>query len=145
MAVRAQVFYNILWKRGRGMTENGTRPAGEPAIRTIAMPADTNPNGDIFGGWIMAQMDVAGAVAAVRLAKGRVATVAVTGMTFHKPVLVGDLVSCYAGIQKVGRTSITVRVETWIDRNRSGDAYKVTEGTFVYVAIDDQGRPRAVQ
>jgi acyl-CoA thioesterase YciA len=113
------------------MTENGARPAGEPAIRTIAMPADTNPNGDIFGGWIMAQMDVAGAVAAVRLAKGRVATVAVTGMTFHKPVLVGDLVSCYAGIQKVGRTSITVRVETWIDRNRSGDAYKVTEGTFV--------------
>jgi acyl-CoA thioesterase YciA len=127
------------------MTENGARPAGEPAIRTIAMPADTNPNGDIFGGWIMAQMDVAGAVAAVRLAKGRVATVAVTGMTFHKPVLVGDLVSCYAGLQKVGRTSITVRVETWIDRNRSGDAYKVTEGTFVYVAIDDQGRPRAVQ
>jgi acyl-CoA thioesterase YciA len=127
------------------MTENGARPAGEPAIRTIAMPADTNPNGDIFGGWIMAQMDVAGAVAAVRLAKGRVATVAVTGMTFHKPVLVGDLVSCYAGIQKVGRTSITVRVETWIDRNRSGDTYKVTEGTFVYVAIDDQGRPRAVQ
>ncbi|MDF2765842.1 MAG: putative acyl-CoA thioesterase [Rhodospirillales bacterium] len=126
------------------MTDNGARPSGEPAIRTIAMPADTNPNGDIFGGWIMAQMDVAGAVAAVRLAKGRVATVAVTGMAFHKPVLVGDLVSCYAAIEKVGRTSITVRVETWIDRNRSGDSYKVTEGTFVYVAIDDEGRPRLV-
>jgi acyl-CoA thioesterase YciA len=126
------------------MTGNGTRPAGEPAIRTIAMPADTNPNGDIFGGWIMARMDTAGAVAAVRLARGRVATVAVTGMTFHKPVLVGDLVSCYAEVMKVGRTSMTVTVETWIDRNRSGESYKVTEGTFVYVAIDDKGKPRQV-
>jgi acyl-CoA thioesterase YciA len=127
------------------MTENGTRPAGEPAIRTIAMPADTNPNGDIFGGWIMARMDTAGAVAAVKLARGRVATVAVAGMTFHKPVLVGDLVSCYAQIVKVGRTSITVRVDTWIDRTRSGESYKVTEGIFVYVAIDDEGRPRLVE
>ena len=126
------------------MTENGKRPAGEPAIRTLAMPADTNPNGDIFGGWLMAQMDVAGGVAAVRQAKGRVATVAVAAMTFHKPVLVGDLVSCYAGIEKVGRTSMTVKVETWIDRNRSGEAFKVTEGTFVYVALDDRGRPREV-
>jgi acyl-CoA thioesterase YciA len=126
------------------MTE-AQRPSGEPAIRTIAMPADTNPNGDIFGGWIMAQMDVAGAVAAVRLAKGRVATVAVTGMAFHKPVLVGDLVSCYAAVEKVGRTSMTVRVETWIDRSRSGESYKVTEGTFVYVAIDEEGRPRVVE
>jgi acyl-CoA thioesterase YciA len=126
------------------MTE-AQRPSGEPAIRTIAMPADTNPNGDIFGGWIMAQMDVAGAVAAVRLAKGRVATVAVTGMAFHKPVLVGDLVSCYAAVEKVGRTSMTVRVETWIDRSRSGESYKVTEGTFVYVALDEQGRPRVVE
>ena len=126
------------------MTENGTRPAGEPAIRTLAMPSDTNPNGDIFGGWIMSQMDIAGGIPAVKLAKGRIATVAVTGMAFHKPVLVGDLVSCYAEIVKVGRTSITVRVETWIDRNRSGDSYKVTEGTFVYVAIDEAGRPRAV-
>ena len=143
MAVPAAVFYNILWERGRGMTES-TRPAGEPAIRTLAMPADTNPNGDIFGGWIMSQMDIAGGIPAVKLAKGRIATVAVTGMAFHKPVLVGDLVSCYAEILKVGRTSITVRVETWIDRNRSGDSYKVTEGTFVYVAIDDRGRPRVV-
>ena len=89
-------------------------------------------------------MDTAGAVAAVKLARGRVATVAVTGMTFHKPVLVGDLVSCYAKIEKVGRTSMTVTVETWIDRNRSGESYKVTEGTFVYVAIDDEGKPRPV-
>ena len=127
------------------MTENDTRPAGEPAIRTLAMPSDTNPNGDIFGGWIMSQMDIAGGIPAVKLAQGRIATVAVTGMAFHKPVLVGDLVSCYAEILKVGRTSITVRVETWIDRNRSGDSYKVTEGTFVYVAIDDEGRPRLVE
>ncbi len=119
------------------------RPAGEPAIRTVAMPADTNPNGDIFGGWLMAQMDTAGAVAAVRRARGRVATVAVAGMSFHQPVLVGDLVSCYAKIVKVGRTSMTVTVETWIDRH-NGDSYKVTEGTFVYVALDDQGHPRPV-
>lgn len=124
------------------MTE-AKRPAGEPAIRTVAMPADTNPNGDIFGGWLMAQMDIAGSVAAVRRAKGRVATVAVAGMSFHKPVLVGDLVSCYAAIAKVGRTSMTITVETWIDR-RSGESYQVTEGTFVYVALDDQGRPRPV-
>ncbi len=125
------------------MTE-AKRPAGEPAIRTVAMPADTNPNGDIFGGWLMAQMDIAGSVAAVRRAKGRVATVAVAGMSFHKPVLVGDLVSCYAAIAKIGRTSMTITVETWIDR-RSGESYQVTEGTFVYVALDDQGRPRAVE
>ena len=126
------------------MTEIGKRPAGEPAIRTLAMPADTNPNGDIFGGWLMAQMDVAGGVAAVRRAKGRVATVAVAAMSFHKPVFVGDLVSCYARIEKVGRTSMTVKVETWIDRTRSGEQLKVTEGTFVYVALDDEGQPRAV-
>ena len=125
------------------MTES-QRPGGEPAIRTVAMPADTNPNGDIFGGWLMARMDTAGAVAAVRRSKGRVATVAVAGMSFHKPVLVGDIVSCYSQISKVGRTSITVTVETWIDRT-SGDSYKVTEGTFVYVALDYQGRPRAVE
>jgi acyl-CoA thioesterase YciA len=125
------------------MTGGETRPQGEPAIRTVAMPADTNPNGDIFGGWLMAQMDVAGSVAAVRRAKGRVATVAVAAMTFHKPVFVGDLVSCYAEIVKVGRTSMTITVETWVDR-RSGEAQKVTEGTFVYVALDGNGKPRPV-
>jgi len=107
------------------------------------MPADTNPNGDIFGGWLMAQMDVAGAVTAVRRSKGRVTTVAVAAMTFHKPVFVGDLVSCYAEIVKVGRTSMTVRVETWADR-RSGEVLKVTEGTFVYVALDANGKPRPI-
>jgi acyl-CoA thioesterase YciA len=116
----------------------------ELVMRVMPLPADTNSNGDIFGGWLMARMDTAGAVAAVRRSRGRVATVAVTGMSFHKPVLVGDIVSCYAEIQKIGRTSMTVTVETWIDRH-NGDSYKVTEGTFVYVALDDQGRPRAVE
>jgi len=126
------------------MSETPSRPAGEPALRTVAMPADTNPNGDIFGGWLMAQMDTAGAVAAVRRARGRVATVAVAAMSFHAPVFVGDLVSCYADIAKIGRTSMTVRVETWADDGRTGEARKVTEGTFVYVALDDEGRPRPV-
>ena len=117
---------------------------GEPALRTIAMPADANPNGDIFGGWIMAQMDLAGAVPAFQRARGRVATVAVDAMTFHRPVFIGDLVSCYATIKKVGRTSIAVDVETWVERRRDGRHEKVTEGLFTYVAIDDAGNPRPV-
>jgi acyl-CoA thioesterase YciA len=122
-----------------------TPPQGlEPALRTIAMPKDANPNGDIFGGWIMAQMDLAGAVPAFQRAKGRIATVAVDAMTFHRPVFIGDLVSCYATIKRVGRTSITVDVQTWVERRRDGVHEKVTEGLFTYVAIDDNGRPRPV-
>lgn len=122
------------------------RPSSrEPAIRTFAMPADTNANGDIFGGWLMAQMDLAGAVAAVRRAKGRVVTVAVDAMTFHRPVRVGDLVSCYAEIVRVGRSSMSVALEIWVERRlTSGEVEKVTEGRFTYVAIDEQGRPRPV-
>ena len=116
----------------------------EPALRTIAMPADANPNGDIFGGWIMAQMDLAGAVLAVRRAKGRVATVAVDAMTFHRPVFIGDLVSCYATIKRVGRTSMTIDIATWVERRKDARHEKVTEGLFTYVAIDESGRPRAV-
>ena len=116
-----------------------------PVIRTIAMPADTNPAGDIFGGWLMAQMDLAGAVAAKRRAHGRIATVAVDAMTFHKPVFVGDLVSCYADLIKVGRTSMTVKIETWVERRASGMIEKVTQATFTYVAIDRNGRPRPVE
>jgi acyl-CoA thioesterase YciA len=116
----------------------------EPAIRTIPMPADANANGDIFGGWMMAQMDLAGAVAAMRRAKGRVATVAVEAMTFHRPVMVGDLVSCYAEVTRVGRTSIGVRIDAWVERRLSGQAEQVTSGTFTYVAIDDAGKPRPV-
>lgn len=117
---------------------------GEPALRTIAMPADANPAGDIFGGWLLAQMDLAGGVIAHRRAQGRCATVAVTGMTFHLPVFVGDEVSCYAEIVKIGRTSITVKLESWARRNLSGERVKVTEGTFTYVAIGPDRRPRPV-
>ena len=116
----------------------------EPALRTQAMPGDANPNGDIFGGWVLSQMDLAGAVPATALARGRVATVAVEAMRFHKPVLVGDLVSCYAQVERIGTTSITVRIETWARRRFSDEDVQVTEGTFVYVAIDEEGRPRPV-
>ncbi len=126
------------------MTADSPNPGREPALRTFAMPADANPNGDIFGGWLMAQMDLAGAVAALRRARGRVATVAVDAMTFHKPVFVGDLVSCYAEVVKVGRSSMTVTVETFVERRASRAIEKVTEATFTYVAIDAEGRPRPV-
>jgi len=116
----------------------------QPAVRTLAMPADTNPAGDIFGGWLLAQMDIGGAVPAVDRAKGRVATVAVDGMTFHEPVYVGDLVSVYAEVVRVGRTSLTVQVEAWARRQRTGDEVKVTAGRFTYVAIDEERRPRVV-
>ena len=119
-------------------------PNAEPALRTFAMPADANPNGDIFGGWLMAQMDLAGAVAAMRRAHGRVATVAVDAMTFHKPVFVGDLVSCYAEVVRVGRSSMTVAIETFVERRQSRAIEKVTAATFTFVAIDRDGRPRPV-
>ncbi len=119
-------------------------PPREPAVRTLAMPADANPSGDIFGGWLMSQMDIAGGIAANARARGRVATVAVDGMEFHLPVNVGDLVSCYTDIVRVGRTSITVHVETFARRRQGGETVKVTEGTFVYVALDAEGRPRPV-
>jgi len=119
-------------------------PAREPALRTIAMPADANANGDIFGGWVLSQMDLAGGSLAVQRALGRVATVAVTGMSFHLPVLIGDEVSCYGAIVKVGRSSITIHIESWARRHRSGERVKVTEGTFTYVAIGDDRKPRRV-
>jgi len=119
-------------------------PRGELAIRTLAMPADANPNGDIFGGWVLSQMDVAGGITAGTLAKGRVATVAVTAMTFHRPVYIGDVLCVYADLQRIGRTSIAIDLEAWALRGRVGERVKVTEGLFVYVAIDDNGRPRPV-
>ncbi len=124
------------------MTESERPPDGEPALRTQAMPADANPNGDIFGGWVLAQMDLAGAVPAVDRAKGRVTTVAVDAMRFHRPVFIGDLVSCYADVVRVGTTSVSVKIETWVRRRSDRSMVKVTEGTFVYVAIDEGGRPR---
>jgi len=120
-------------------------PPGAPALRTLAMPGDANPNGDIFGGWVLSQMDLAGGVPAAELARGRVATVAVNAMRFHAPVHIGDLLSCYAEVEKVGTTSITVKIEAWARRRRqAGEDHLVTEGTFVYVAIDEQGKPRPV-
>jgi acyl-CoA thioesterase YciA len=116
----------------------------EPALRTIAMPADANPSGDIFGGWLLAQMDLAGGAIASRRAGGRAATVAVTAMTFHLPVFVGDEVSCYAEIVKVGTTSIAVKIESWARRHISGERVKVTEGLYTYVAIGPDRRPRPV-
>jgi acyl-CoA thioesterase YciA len=115
-----------------------------PSLRTFAMPKDLNGNGDVFGGWVMSQMDLAGAAPAARLAQGPVATVAVEAMTFHRPVSVGDEVNCYTRILRVGNTSVRVGVDVWI-RKASGDAYKVTEGVFTYVAMDAKGRPRPVR
>ena len=125
------------------MTEADTPPPGEPAIRAVAMPADTNPNGDIFGGWLMAQMDLAGGVTAWRRAGGRTATVAVDSMTFHRPVKVGDVVSIYTRVLSIGRTSIRIFVEAW-RHSREGEMSKVTSATFIYVAIGENGRPRPV-
>ncbi|HWT96262.1 MAG TPA: acyl-CoA thioesterase [Terriglobales bacterium] len=119
-------------------------PAAEPALRAIAMPADSNPHGDIFGGWLLSQMDLAGSVVAIRQSHGRVATVAVTTMTFKKPVFIGDELSCYAAVEKIGRTSIAVRVESWVRRGISGEAVKVTEGLFTYVAIGTDRQPRVI-
>lgn len=117
-------------------------PTGEPAIRITAMPADANPAGDIFGGWLMAQMDMAAGIVAARRAKGRAATIAVEGMTFHHPVHVGDEVSVYANLSKTGRTSMTIDVETWRRARTGEDRQKVTQARFFFVAIDDERKPR---
>ncbi|AIK96387.1 acyl-CoA thioesterase [Candidatus Odyssella acanthamoebae] len=115
------------------------------AIRTIAMPRDTNPGGDIFGGWLVSQMDLAAGTVASIKAEGRVVTVAIDGLTFHKPVFVGDEVSCYAEIIKIGRTSTTIKVEAWVRRKLTTTTMKVTEGIFTFVAIDGDHTPRAIQ
>jgi len=117
----------------------------EPVIRVMPMPADANASGDIFGGWIMAQVDIAGAIPCIRLARGRVATVAVNSFVFKQPVLIGDLVSFYAEVKRVGRTSVTVDVEVYAQRGIQEEVcVKVTEATLTYVAVDDQRRPRPV-
>lgn len=119
-------------------------PEGQPVGRVIAMPADTNPEGDIFGGWLLAQMDLAGATPAFERAKGRCATVALDGMVFHQPVSVGDEVSTYAKVIHTGRTSIRVHVEVWKRSRGEAEArsVRVTEGVFTYVAIDEDRKPR---
>jgi acyl-CoA thioesterase YciA len=119
-------------------------PRGELTVRQIAMPADTNANGDIFGGWVMSQMDQAGGIAGVERARGRVVTIAVDGMTFHRPVKVGDVLCVYTQVESVGRTSMKIHIEAWARRFRTNHREKVTDATFTFVAIDDDGRPRPV-
>ena len=125
-------------------TDAQSEPQGALTIRTLAMPADTNPAGDIFGGWVMSQMDIAGAIAAVEYAKGRVATVAVEAMSFIAPVKIGDVLCVYTSLDRIGTTSITIAIEAWIRRNRIEDRVKVTSGRFVYVALGEDGRKRVI-
>jgi acyl-CoA thioesterase YciA len=119
-------------------------PQGTLTLQTIAMPADTNASGDIFGGWLMAQMDLACSVVASERARGRVATVVVEAMTFHRPVRVGDVVSMHARMLSEGTTSMVIDVEAWVRRQPSGDLLKVTEAKFVFVAVDEAGAKRAL-
>ncbi len=124
---------------------NGAPDESELAIRVMAMPADTNASGDIFGGWLMSQVDIAGSIIARRRANGRIVTVAVDSFQFHQPVFVGDLVSCYARITRVGRTSITVNVRAYAERQGAAhESIQVTEADLTYVAVDEQRRPRPV-
>jgi acyl-CoA thioesterase YciA len=119
-------------------------PAAAPLVRVMAMPADANPNGDIFGGWLLAQMDLAGGNLAMQRARGRCATVAVDGMVFHQPVFVGDEVSCYGEVVRTGRSSMTIRIEAWRRNLASGEVRKVTQAIFTYVALGEDRRPRAL-
>ncbi len=126
-----------------GAVEDDTH--GTLTLRTVAMPADVNVNGDIFGGWVLSQMDIAGSIPAVEEAGGRVATIAVNAMKFIRPVRVGDVLCIYTRIEKIGRTSIAIGLEAWALRRRGGQREKVTEGVYTYVAIDDAGQPRPVK
>lgn len=127
-------------------TEDDQRePRGTLSIRTVCMPADTNPSGDIFGGWLLGQMDIAGGVFAASIAKGRTATIAVDGMVFRKPVHVGDVMCLYTDLIRIGTSSIAVRVEAWVVRKDQTVRILVTEGTFTYVALDADRRPRKIE
>jgi acyl-CoA thioesterase YciA len=125
-------------------TSTDDRPRGELTVRIIAMPADTNANGDIFGGWVMAHMDAAGGMRGVERAHGRVATVAVEAMTFLKPMKVGDVLCVYTDVEKIGRTSMKIHIEAWAQRFQTVVMEKVTVAAFTMVAIDDHGKPRLV-
>ncbi len=117
---------------------------GKLTTRTLAMPADANPAGDIFGGWVVSQMDLAGGICASERALGRVVTIAIDGMTFIRPVHVGDVLCTYAELEKTGRTSMTLHIEAWALRNRIGAREKVTEATFTFVAVDEDRTPRTL-
>jgi len=126
------------------MSENQL-PSRIPILRVMPMPADANVHGDVFGGWIMSQVDIAGAIQAARRANGRVATIAVNSFLFKQPVFVGDLLSFYADVVRVGKTSITINVEVYSERNRlQAETVKVTEATLTYVATDDDRKPRTI-
>jgi acyl-CoA thioesterase YciA len=127
------------------MPENASHPRGELSLRTVAMPADTNPAGDIFGGWIMSLMDLAAGITGASHAEGRVVTAAVSNLTFLRPVKVGDVVCVYTDVNRTGRTSITLNVETWVLRQGQGERVRVTAAEIVLVAVDDDGRPRALR
>ena len=120
-------------------------PKGELVIQTIAMPKDTNPNGDIFGGWLMSQMDLGSGILASKTAQTRVVTVAMEGLSFLQPVRVGDTVAVYASVEKIGRTSMTIPVEVWVTRHMTGEQLRVTHGVFIYVAVDNAGKPVPVK
>jgi acyl-CoA thioesterase YciA len=119
-------------------------PRGELTVRLIAMPRDTNANGDIFGGWVLSQMDQAGGIAGVERAQGRVVTIAVEAMTFIRPVRVGDVLCVYTEVERVGRTSMRIHIEAWSQRFRTHFREKVTDAVFTFVAVDDDGRPRPI-
>jgi acyl-CoA thioesterase YciA len=122
-----------------------SEPGGDLCIRTLAMPADTNANGDIFGGWLLSQMDLGGGVFASKVAQSRTVTVAIEAMNFRKAVYVGDLVSVYANLVRVGRTSVTLHIEAWVLRRKEVLSILVTDGNFTYVSIDDQGHPQTIK
>jgi acyl-CoA thioesterase YciA len=132
-------------KAGHAPLNADTEPGGDLCIRTLAMPADTNANGDIFGGWLLSQMDVGGGVFASKVAKSRTVTVAIEAMNFRKAVYVGDLVSVHATLVRIGRTSITVHLEAWVLRRKEIRSILVTDGNFTYVSIDDHGQPQVIQ
>lgn len=132
------------------MSSDAPEPSGSLILRTMAMPANTNANGDIFGGWIMSQMDIAGAILAKEVAQGRTVTVAVDGMRFLHPVKIGDIVCCYGEVQRIGNTSVTLKLEVWVkpvlrETETPETRFKVTEANFTFVAVDDDGRKRPVR
>lgn len=131
------------------MSKDATEPQGSLVLRTMAMPANTNANGDIFGGWILSQMDIAGAILAKEVADGRTVTVAIDGMKFLKPVKVGDVVCCFGEVQKIGNTSVTLHLEVWVKPvlrqiENVNTRFKVTEANFTFVAIDEHGNKRSI-
>ena len=132
-------------KAGHAPLNADTEPGGDLCIRTLAMPADTNANGDIFGGWLLSQMDIGGGIFASKVAKSRTVTVAIEAINFRKPVFVGDVVSVHANLVRVGKTSVTVRIEAWVLRRNEMHSILVTDGNFTYVSIDDQGHPQVIR